>query len=48
MNWKALINKTIKAPFVPTYKGELDISNFEKVLNIKIGIYLTPNRFCIR
>lgn len=29
VNWNALLDKKPKAPFVPTIKSEVDISNFD-------------------
>eukprot|EP01016_Furgasonia_blochmanni_P023787 TRINITY_DN2562_c0_g1_i2.p1 TRINITY_DN2562_c0_g1~~TRINITY_DN2562_c0_g1_i2.p1 ORF type:complete len:438 (-),score=141.84 TRINITY_DN2562_c0_g1_i2:293-1522(-) len=29
VNWQALLNKEIKAPFIPVVKSELDVSNFD-------------------
>ncbi|OQR96142.1 cGMP-dependent protein kinase [Achlya hypogyna] len=29
-DWKALVNKTIKAPFVPVIKSGVDVSNFDR------------------
>lgn len=32
VNWKMLINKEIKAPFVPVIKSPLDVGNFAEVI----------------
>jgi serum/glucocorticoid-regulated kinase 2 len=29
MDWNGLINKTIKVPFIPTIKSDVDVSNFD-------------------
>lgn len=31
INWDAILRKEIKAPFIPEFKGELDLSNFDPV-----------------
>lgn len=33
MDWKALIEKKVKPPFVPVIKSALDVSNFDSVIN---------------
>jgi len=37
INWDALLNKKIKAPFVPVIKDENDVSNFDRVRMRKCG-----------
>ena len=37
INWDALLNKKIKAPFVPVIKDENDVSNFDRVRMMKFG-----------
>ncbi len=31
LNWNGILNKKIKAPYIPKIKDELDVSNFDKV-----------------
>ncbi len=43
VNWEALLNKEIKAPFKPVIKSEIDVSYFDPVRNWDfcdfVGIY---------
>ena len=35
VNWNALLQQLIKPPFIPITKGDLDTSNFDKVIIFK-------------
>lgn len=43
MNWDTLLRKEYKAPFIPIIKSEVDVSNFDRVLNYYYLFFININ-----